>query len=304
MGEIDVQRVRAETKYCAELIHFENAGASLSPDCVVEAVISHLRFEQRVGAYRAAEIAEEKIDSFYHDLARLLNCGPHEIAYVENATRAWDMAFYSIPFQRGDRIITARSEYASNYLAFLQAVKRHGVLVDIVPDDNDGQLSIDALKSMIDGRVRLIAITHVPTNGGLVNPVAEVGAVARKHNILYLLDACQSVGQLALDVKKIGCDMLAGTGRKFLRGPRGTGFLYVRETLIESLEPPFVDLQSATWNSTDSYTLAKRIKSYMLNLADHHYDVGSEENIFQRHHACSPQVVEKSAIFDRDRFLI
>lgn len=265
MNEINVQKVRAETRDCNELIHFNNAGASLSPDCVVDEVIDHLRLEQKIGGYRAEEIAEEKISAFYDLFAQLLNCAPQEIAYVENATRAWDMAFYSIPFKQGDRIITAAAEYASNYLAFLQVSKRFGVKVDVLPNDSSGQLSLDSLQNMIDDRVKLIAITHVPTNGGLVNPAEEVGRVAKENSILYLLDACQSVGQMPIDVQKIGCDMLAGTGRKFLRGPRGTGFLYVRQSLIESLEPPFIDLHSATWVTKDSYTLrndAKRFENW------------------------------------------
>jgi len=265
MKEINLAKVRAETKHCGDLIHFNNAGASLPPDCVVDAVIRHLQLEQKVGGYRAEEFAVEQISAFYDVFAQLLNCTPQEIAYVENATRAWDMAFYSVPFKSGDRILTAAAEYASNYLAFLQVSKRYNVQVDVVPNDADGQLSLEALQNMIDDRVKLIAITHVPTNGGLVNPAEEVGKIANAQGVLYLLDACQSVGQMPIDVEKIGCDMLAGTGRKFLRGPRGTGFLYIRQNLIESLEPPFIDLHSATWVTKDTYTLrndAKRFENW------------------------------------------
>ena len=266
----DLQRARQDTPGCEHVLHFNNAGSSLMPEPVLDATIGHLQLEAQIGGYEAAEQAEHAIERVYDAAATLINCAREEIAVIENATRAWDMAFYSIPFQPGDRILTAMAEYASNYIAFLQTSKKTGAVVEVVPNDAHGQLSLEALRKMIDERVKLIAITHVPTNGGLVNPIVEVGKVARENGILYLVDACQSVGQMPIDVEQIGCDMLSATGRKYLRGPRGTGFLFVRKNVLERLEPPLLDLHAAEWVDKDRYVMvpdARRFETWETNYA-------------------------------------
>ena len=267
---IDLQRARQDTPGCKNVLHFNNAGAALMPIPVLEATIAHLQLEAQIGGYEAAEQAHEAVEHTYNAIATLINCSRDEIAVIENATRAWDQAFYSLPFQPGDRILTAMNEYASNYIAFLQVAKRTGAVIEVIPNDTHGQISLEALRNALDERVKLIAITHVPTNGGLVNPVAEVGKIAREHGILYLVDACQSVGPMPMDVQSIGCDMLSATGRKYLRGPRGTGFLYIRQSILDRLEPPFLELNSAQWVSPDRYEIrptVRRFESWETNYA-------------------------------------
>ena len=182
----DIERARRDTPGVARVAHLNNAGAALPPTQVTDAVIAHLRRESEMGGYEAAEAAADQVEHTYAAIAQLIGARVDEIAVVENATRAWDMAFYGLTLGPGDRILTARAEYASNVIAFLQVARRTGAIVEVIENDESGQLSVSDLRRRLDdgnGPVKLVAITHVPTQGGLVNPAEEVGAATREAGV-------------------------------------------------------------------------------------------------------------------------
>ncbi len=265
MNAMNIQKLRDDTPGCAHVVHLNNAGAGLMPRPVLQAVTEHLEMEARLGGYEAAALAEPALAATYQALADLVGARPDEVALVENATKAWGTVFYGMPFQRGDNVITTHASYASNYLAMLQLRQQLGIEIVVAPSDGEGQVDVDALEDCIDQKTRLICLTHIPTNSGLVNPAADVGRVARRHGVPFLVDACQSAGQVDMDMDAIGCDFLSGTGRKYLRGPRGTGFLVVRRERMDLIRPPTIDLRAADWTATNAFELqdtARRFESW------------------------------------------
>lgn len=253
----EIEGLRAETAACRHVFHFNHAGDSPTPDPVLKVMIDHLHLESEIGAYEAAALREDQLAAVYDSVASMINARRDEIAIVENATRAWDMLFYSLPLEPGDRILTAANEYGSNAIALLQVAQR-GISVEVIPNDETGALDLDAFRNLLDERVRLVAITHMATNGGMIQPVEGVGRVLAESgsDAVYLLDACQTVGQMPIDVARMGCHALSATSRKYLRGPRGRGFLYVRSDLANRLEPTFLDNHAATWTTAETYELA------------------------------------------------
>jgi len=262
---VSLDRLRAATPGVEHVLHFNNAGAALPPDVVLSTVISHLEREATIGGYEAAAEATDRLEAVYDSLATLLGAKPDQMAVVENATRAWDMAVYGYPFVAGDRVLTCRGEYVSNVLALLQLQERHGIEVVLIEDDEYGQIDLDHLEDELAQGAAMVALTHAPTNGGLINPAAAVGALCEEHGAFYVLDACQSAGQVPLDVGVLKCDVLSGTGRKYLRGPRGTGFLYAGPRALERIEPPFLDLHAAEWTGDRTYEIrsdARRFENW------------------------------------------
>ncbi len=246
---IDLDAVRSETPGCALVNHLNNAGSSLPPAVVVDTVVDYLREEALHGGYETAEAREADLDAVYTTAAALLGGRPENWAFVESATRAWNAGFSALRFEPGDRILTTKAEYSSSMGGLLRANEIQGAELVVVPDDESGQVDVAALESLLDDRTRLVSLTHAPTQGGLVNPVAEVGRILRDTTILYQVDACQSVGQLPVNVDDIGCDILSFTGRKYVRGPRGTGMVWASEVALERMaNPAGVDGWGADWD--------------------------------------------------------
>ena len=267
---IDIAQVRKDTPGVQHVNHLNNAGSSLIPKVVHDVVSQYLDEELIAGGYETAAKYAKEHEDFYHSAAKLLNANPDEIAFTQSATDSWTKLFFTLPWKAGDVILTGMAEYASNYIAFLQVRRRYGVKVEVVPNDSSGQLSVVALKTMINPKVKLIALTHIPTNGGLVNPAEAVGEVARNSGVLYLLDACQSLGQYPLDVEKLGAHMLSGTGRKYLRAPRGTGIMYVAREVYKAHEPLLLDMFGAELVDKDRFEMrpdARRFEHFEINFA-------------------------------------
>ncbi|MEL6983875.1 MAG: aminotransferase class V-fold PLP-dependent enzyme [Actinomycetota bacterium] len=256
LSAAEVDAIRAATPFAPDRIHLNHAGDSPSSSAVLATQTDHLRLESEIGGYEAAMARADADAAVYDSIATLLGCDPTEIARKEHATDAWNAGFWSIPMEPGQRILTAEAAYGANAVAFLHAERARGVQVEVVPSDPSGQVDVDQLSTRLGPDVALVALTHVPTNGGLINPAAEVGALANAAGVPFLLDACQSTGHLDLDVGQLGCDLLSATGRKYLRGPRGTGFLYASNAIIDRLVPATPDHHGATWSAGRRYDLA------------------------------------------------
>lgn len=253
---LDLAALRADTPGCESVIHFNNAGCGLPARPVLRAMVDHLHLEAAIGGYEASAARAAEVADFHASVAELINARPGTIAFAGSATHAYTKALSAIDFRPGDVVLTTRNDFISNQIAFLALRRRHGVEIVHAPDHEDGSgVDVEAMARLMRARrPRLVAVTHVPTNSGLVQPVAEIGRHCRELDLLYLVDACQSVGQLRVDVEEIGCDLLTATCRKFLRGPRGSGFLYVSERLLRAgFEPLFIDMYGARWTAPDAY---------------------------------------------------
>ena len=267
-----VARWRSDTPGCERRAHLNNAGAALPPRSVIEAVTGHLELEQELGGYEAAEARRAELGVVYGHLARLLGAPRGSIAMSQNSTTAFAQALEAFDFRPGDRLLTSRADYASNQIMYLSLARRRGIEVVRVPDLPAGGIDADAARDLVSRkRPILMALTWVPTNSGLVQDVEAIGRICREAEVPYLVDACQAVGQMPVHVERIGCDYLAAAARKFLRGPRGVGFLYVSErALAAGAHPLLVDMHGATWSDPDRFTLtpdARRFESWEISYA-------------------------------------
>ncbi len=263
---LNINQIRNDISNYGEKIFLNSAGSSLSPAVVNKRVKKHLDLEEKVGGYSAAEMMEEEILLFYQEASQLIGCRSENIAFTNNATDSYLRALFSFDYKVDDVIITTDDDYASNHIHFISLRNSYGIKVLRIANLENGDLDIDHFKELISKHhPKLIAITHVPTNSGLVQNVKEIGETAYNSNIPFLLDACQSIGQLTLDVQELKCDFLSATGRKFLRGPRGTGFLYVSDRMLESNTIPLmIDGKGAIWNKVDNYRVIEGAKRYEM----------------------------------------
>jgi selenocysteine lyase/cysteine desulfurase len=252
-------RWREETPGCAGRAHLNNAGAALMPRPVVDAIRRHLDLETELGGYEAAEAAAGELKSAYVHMARLFGAArPQNVAIVENATVAVAQALSAFDFQPGDVLVTTHNDYTSNQLMYLSLARRCGLQVLRADDLPEGGVDPDSVRKLAaHPRCRLVSLTWVPTNSGLVQPAEAVGEICEAAGVPYLVDACQVIGQLPVDVARLHCDFLAGTARKFLRGPRGLGFLYVADRALErGMYPLFVDMRGAGLLDEEHFELA------------------------------------------------
>ncbi|HEY4816933.1 MAG TPA: aminotransferase class V-fold PLP-dependent enzyme [Candidatus Acidoferrum sp.] len=259
-----VKQWRDDTPGCGNQIHFNNAGAGLMPSSVLDAIVGHLNREANFGAYESADDAEAAGADAYATVAKVLGTQPRNIAVVENSTVAFFQALSAFDFKPGDVIVTTRNDYISNQLAYLSLARRHGVEVRRAADLPGGGADPQSVKELLrDSRVRLLAVTWVPTNSGLMQPVEALGEVAEAAGVPYLVDGCQAVGQISVDVTKLRCDFFSGTARKFLRGPRGIGFLYVSDQALKRGDfPLYIDMRGADWVSADSFAPASDARRF------------------------------------------
>ena len=202
VATIDLARARADTPGCAHVAHFNNAGAGLMPARCSTPWSPTSSARPTIGGYEAAAEAGRSPRGGLRRAGRAAGLRPRrDRRRRERDARVGHGLLRPALRARRPDPDCARAEYASNVIALLQVAERTGAVVELVPNDEHGQLSVAALGEMLDERVKLVAITHVPTNGGLVNPAEEIGALTRAAGVPYLLDACQSVGQMPLDVE-------------------------------------------------------------------------------------------------------
>jgi len=266
------RRLRADTPGAERVVHFNNAGAALMPGPVVGAMQKHLQLEAEIGGYEAVRERSDEIAEIYANVAAVIGASADNIALTANATDAYARALSSIAFKRGDVIVAAWSEYASNQIQLLSLEKRIGIRIVRAPALASGQTDLDALDAILKReQPRLVVAVHVNTSSGIVDDVAGIGAVCRRRDVLYMVDGCQSFGQMPIDVEKIACDFFSATSRKFLRGPRGAGLLYVSDRVLsEGLEPMFLDLRGAELEDENLYHPvqgAKRFEDWEFSYA-------------------------------------
>lgn len=229
-----------ESKKSLTFINFNNAGSSKNSNKVIKTIIAYLEEEQKLGGYLAAKLNRPKILNFYRVFSKLIKCKKSEISFLPSSTYGWNFFLNSISFKKNDNVIIFENEYGNNFISLL---KKKNLKIKVSKLSHDGQVCFESLKENIDRNTKLVSVCHISSQCGNLIDVQKVGKIVKEinRNTLFLVDACQSIGQIDINVRKINCDVMIGSGRKYLRGPRGTGFIFIKDDLKKNLSPIISD---------------------------------------------------------------
>ncbi|MFB6454976.1 aminotransferase class V-fold PLP-dependent enzyme [Chitinophaga sp. Hz27] len=263
---MDLNTLRRDTPGCDHVIHLNNAGAALIPLPVLTAMQEYIKEEAEFGGYETAEKYAVALDSFYDLAAQLLQTHSRNIAFTTNSTDSYNKALSAVPFKEGDVVLLTENDYPANFISLINLEKRYGIKLVLVKNVADGEIDLEDLEDKIRTyHPKLVSITHIPTSSGLVQPAEAIGEITSRYDTLYLLDACQSLGQLPVTAAATKADFISGTTRKFLRGPRGAGLLYVSDRALDmGLEPLLPDGAGNVWTGPFTYTPGTDAKRFEL----------------------------------------
>ena len=200
---------------------------------------------------------ERKLDGLRRDAARLIGAAPEEIAFVASTTHGIGLVAEGFPWRAGDSVVTAAEEYPSNIYPWMNLASR-GVTLRLVPS-REGRIWVDDLAAAIDGSTRVLTISHVEFASGFRNDLDRLVELCHARGVALFVDAIQGLGPHVIDVRRTPVDFLAADGHKWLLGPEGAGFLYVRGDWIERLRPILVGWHSVV-GSFNSPENALRLK--------------------------------------------
>lgn len=242
-------------------IKFNSAGSSSLDSYILTKMFDYFSLENKLGGYEAFEVEKKKIERFYLNVAKLINCRATEVSFSFSSTLAWNQVFNSIPLSKKENIVIFENEYSSNHISIL---KRKNAFNDlrIVKTNKYGSIDFEDLEKKIDLKTKVLHVTHIASQCGNEFPIDAIGKVLKRKNpnSIYFIDACQSAGQKEINVKKLRCDILVASGRKYLMGPRGTAFLYVKSSLKKKLQSSILDMTSTRIKYTDNLVMNKNYR--------------------------------------------
>ncbi len=248
-------KIRADFPIMKRVIYMDSAATSLTPEPVLEAVLSYYReYNTNVGrgVHRLSQLATQRYKDAHRKVAGFIGANEGEVIFTKNTTEAINMVAYGLKWAKGDEIVTTLLEHHSNFLPWLR-LREKGVRVKIVKPSRSGIFDISDFEHAIGAKTRLVAVTHISNVLGTISPIKEISAICNENNTLLLVDGAQSAPHIGVDVEELGCDFFAFSGHKML-GPTGTGVLWVKDS--EGIEPSFFGGGMIEEVSQDNYKLA------------------------------------------------